>query len=562
MYSIQRGQQLLDQMKVNNGQACVSSGAFSSLPTEVIVQIFQKMVNFKDFCSLALSCKFFYLIASQNPQAASLSELVPSYFKHHANASLHHLPFWEQVELATQIENKLVSSKTLEPIFKKTLLLDNSNFFFPFITTIIGDYLVLASLSLPEYGAVYVYNFKKDSPPFVFHLDDCSIPLCMAIHAPSPLLVTATYSGFKIWDFESLLKLENHKDALLLEKKDPPSYSEFNPSTGTLEDKNSPVIAVSNHLLGVGYANHVLILDSHRLSELPLHIDFKNVIQIEFFEDYLLLVSDNQIAMWAYSAILAALEQQTEEKTLSLESAIFTYTLNACSYYGESIKIAFSKIHREKIVIAYQKGYFTDNSYFQSYFQIGEVLNWKTNQKIRPLAYEPNVSRTSEFESMDFQDNFVFTASNYLCKWDLDHTQSPFQQSWHTTYCLSGRASKVYSIGVHTLFVLPRCLLIQKTKVFSTKVEKDATLLPLPNPEVGSSLRVLTFDLKGKYLITIIKDYKTPPVVTLSKRIPPSSTSTTYLPHLIQSKMSKFFLFYVGRNLSFFCRHLCLHVRG
>ncbi len=518
MYSIQQSQKLQNFISENNEQGATLSGSFALVPTEIVVQIFRGMTNFRDFCSLALSSKFFYLIAAnQNLEAANCPELVPYYFSHHANASLHHLPVWEKVALATQIENKLVSSEELQPLFRAELPLEEDSFLDPFLTTIIGDHLILTNESFLEgLGVIYLYNLKTGSHRSLQIEEDSPIPLCMAMHLPTPLLVTVTANenGFKIWNFEQLLEADRFEQALLLHKPGRISCSKFNHTTDQQESGIGgymPVVAVSDHLLGVGDTNHVYIFDGNHLLEPPLLIEFQWANQIEFFQDYLMLVSSENIAIWPRSAILTVLEQKAEEKVLTLESATFTYTLNAHNYRGESIKIAFAKVYQEKMVIAYKDGYVLrdEERNNEQYFKIGEVRNWKTGQAIRPLAYPCGRRGTSEFNSMDFKENFLFTASDFLSKWDLEDTKNPFEKSLDSRWCLSDAAYKVYSLGMHVLFVHSRLVLIQSAKDLSTQAEKEGTLLPINEQKAYyRQPKILAFDLKGKYLITITKEEK------------------------------------------------------
>ncbi len=517
MYSIQQSQNLKNFINADNEQG-IAPSLFALVPTEIVVEIFRAMTNFRDFCSLALSSKFFYLIAAnQNLQAANCPELVPYYFSHHANASLHHLPVWKKVALATQIENKLVSSEELRPLFRAELPLEVNIFSDPFHTTIIGDHLILTHGSLLKgCGVIYLYNLKTGSHRSL-QIEDSPIPLCMAMHLSTPLLVTATANenGFKIWNFEQLLKADRFEQALLLHKPGLISYSSFNHTTDKLGGY-MPLVAVSDHLLGVGDGGgHVYIFDGNHLLEPPLLIEFQGIVeQIEFFQDHLMIVSDKEIAIWPRSAILTVLEQRAEGKMLTLESATFTYTLNAYNYRDElSIRIAFAKVYQEKVVIAYSNGYVLrdEEQNNEECFKIGEVRNWKTGEAIRPLAHPCGYGHRSKFKSMDFKENFLFTTSDFLCKWDLEDTKNPFEKSIEKSIdsglCLSDAADKVYSLGIHVLFVHNRHVLIQSAKDFSTQTVKEGTLLPFNEQKAYyHQPQIFAFDLKGKYLITITRE--------------------------------------------------------
>src|SRR5262249_17856196 len=120
----------------------------------------------------------------------------------------------------------------------------------------------------------------------------------------------------------------------------------------------------------------------------------------------------------------------------------------------------------------------------------------------RLLSHQWGLLRKTIINSIDFQDHFIFTGSDLICKWDLGSNTG---DELIMDPCSNDRVIAVYVIGCHVLFATVRALLIRDCKSLDFSVLKEhyyRNVSMVPSGEYDQSLVLISFNLHGTRLIT------------------------------------------------------------
>lgn len=389
---------------------------FSSLPNDLYINIMQFIERRRDFISLMLVNKQSY-VNGQNKIGHNYS--IPSYLDQHPDIrKLQNSK--EKWVINNKIEETLFSSKPLEPLLHIT----DSSYFdvgaeandsgLP--QTIVGDYFVIAQ----GRGICHIHGLNptnKKTLSFQAHGAD-GYMTCTSLSLKTPLLATInSQDGVKIWNIDQLFQLKK-PSPIFHDKTQNIRCSPISESTYRHPEDASPVIDTDpdHQLLAVGYQQQIVVMDcSNPEKILQTNCPFKDVIQIQFSEKHLMLVSSTSIAIWQKSTILEAIKNKT---SVSLESAIsqLTFTDNEDI---KNQKIRLAKLYKSFVIIAYEQKF---NSKKEGFWVIGEVKNWQTGKQLRTLDVTMGTTNKILLNSMDVFEDVLYGTSSVQCQWDLTNT--------------------------------------------------------------------------------------------------------------------------------------------
>ena len=416
-----------------------------ALPEEVILDIFQRIKEPRDWLSLSLVNRTCRRISFDSKACRCT---VPSYISQSSVPSIQQLTPLEKVLRSIRIENKLLSNEPL-PIVHQVLGLESTSLGIPLPKTIIDDYLVIAPIhNSDKAGMVHIYDLKnKCQKEFELHLTQISE--LIGVHAEHPLLVSRAANGtFTIWNLKDLFYGEQSTTRQ-------PSGLEYSWETGGTRS-----LSVHGHMLAAAFNTYILVWDCKNFSDNPIIIKFLGARQVKLTDTHLMVLGSNEeLAIWTREAL---------QEYAGLATTVY---YRPVSLHALAIKNV--KMHNDFAVLIFQEP--------NAQGELGEVVNWKENRSIRMLA-----GAGEAINAIDCWDRMAFVGASGLIRWNLEGESEEYSMVFPDSVI-----DRVYILGQHVLYTESDSINIQRVNGLSAQWK-------YPLMVQGSKLH--SFDL-DRYLI-------------------------------------------------------------
>lgn len=470
-----------------NSFRVVPADSLLTLPTEVLLKIFQFINNRRDYRCLSLACRYLREISIMN--GARLHALqnpsIPEFLQcdSYSASSMTR----EAILLQSKtIENNIKMKKGFN--YKDVVMFPKSISNIPH--AVIGDHFVYQKRmdSLASVHPIVVQDLKTLSKKEITTLN-CIATTIVPVHgAPNSLLVTAIRGGFKIWDFEALKSNSDSKAALLLEVE-----TGEHPTTWLYAPPYKELMVHSfNNFLIVGdlnLAGCLYFIDcSQEFKKENVHkVYTKEFKQIIINEDQAFVVNPKEITVWNVEKVKECI---ANKQTIDPKHAAQTWKFNE--------NIGHVKVLENEVVVAYDE---SKRDFSAKTETLGVLLKRTDGTLIRKLSCNvtSKSSKAKPLQCMDTSDHMLISSNGkQMTFWDMDTKQDVLLQSVNFDGSLDVR--KISTVGRHILFVLP-----SEVMLFNQYDTKKIVVSWNSKMQMGDIIdqEIESCDIFGRYLITV-----------------------------------------------------------
>lgn len=462
----------------------IASDSLDIIPDEIVFRIFQ-LLGLKDFLSLAHTNLRLHAI-SQIPSAcqSNLNGRIHDFLLESRDPFIQSMPRFELINLSRELENKLVSKDPFPVVLTKNFNRSPTSIdSFPVPKIVINNILVLSGHTHEEPGSTGTILLcdLQTGKEIQIAAHESRVTTLVPVNAESPMLVTATPSEVKIWDFEKLTT--SPKEAVIWQDTTP-KFAVSNLSNPSIFCSiYSTVIAASEDYLAIGYPDHVLLFDiSHGISpNNTIKIPNTKLQQIILNDSEIALVNANDISIWGMDKIKSALRKK---ESLKLEN----------SFKMDIVSPRFVKIIDDKIFVA-QKQY----SSLYGYSITGFLYDKKTGNELKTITHPLGRRNSGLINAAATSENLLFTGGDAIKVWDMDSTdESPVDE---LVNFWEGTVHKAYSMGKHVLFAHNAgYTILKKQAAIKCVGHRDKEMNSIVSSKYYDGTNH-TFDIFGKYLV-------------------------------------------------------------